>query len=160
MEIVTPAPDIMMAPPRSQDAPYWTSLLRNLFGVFSSHASAINLLWENLELDTEYLIPNRTVQGLPVYIQRFSPITGVDGSGGFATATLAHGISTFNRGRWLVLYGSVTGPSASTAFPPSFTDPQTGNISHVFVNAINIGWRVNFDASTYKWRPILEYQKT
>lgn len=160
MKKVSETPLLTLAPPQSTtDAPYWVALLRNLFGIFISHAQAINLLYENMEEDTEYLIPNRTFGGDPVYVQKFSSFVGPNGGGGWAQTSKAHGIGNMKTVGWFQIGGIIGQVGTFWYMAPNHTDPATGNINMVWVDGTNIYFRTNYNA-TLRWtRVILEYQK-
>lgn len=160
MNKISEVPTIMLAPPRSEDKPYWVALLKNLYGLFAAHANAINLLYENIEDDTEYLLPGRTYEGNNIYFQRFAYFSGLDGSGAPATAKKAHGITGLARLKWLRLHGGTTDILAV-----NFTPIQNDHIlltrnDDIFVDATNLNWRVNYDARNFHCHLYMEYQKT
>lgn len=159
MQIVNPAPEILTAPPSGPNSQHWVSLLRNLFGIFSSHANAINLLWENIEDDTEYLIPNRTFEGNPIYFQRFAAFLGVNGTGAPASATKAHGITGLQIHKWLVMNGGIIEPLAVSLRPFQMSSNAAAIHDNVFVNATNIVWRVDYNATFTACQAYMEYQK-
>lgn len=160
MKKVSESPTIMLAPPRSADQPYWVALLKNLFGLFSSHANAINLLYENIEDDTEYQLP-WTHDGNLIYFQKFASFAGPNGSPGTpAIAFKAHGISNLDMTGYRVTHFEKYNSGGFGKWERTGTNPYTGNLETVWVDPTNLTWHTNYDARALTMTVVLEYQKT
>jgi hypothetical protein len=163
MKVVNEAPILTLASPKGTNQAFWAVFLRNMFGIASSHAMAINDLYENIEDDVEYVLKGRTYNGLPIYFKRFTGFAGGVGSVGTPlTVTIPHNITGLLRGsdKWKIMSGVVMNGFGVNEFATNATDPTTGHVDMLWESAVSVAWRMNYDSTFYVMKAYMEYQRS
>lgn len=158
-KVVRDVPILPIGAPKTVDAPHIVALHRGVSNEMAEHARVINANHLHVEDSVEEILTGITHGGKAIYIKRLPAMAGPNGSPGAPLQTTqVHGITgTIDWDGWIRVRGVIKPVAGAFVWEMNSNNLVFGSDVSYF-NATTVTWRSDWNATTYRYRPILEYQ--